>query len=597
MSISISTDYGDGNTIISLDGESAYELPPEMRSYDKFILLNVSEDPVSITTENGDLIDGVSSFSLAGNTSVQVRRIDGTWRSTSNSTSYIPSGGSGAAAADLSNAEAQTALETRIPDEGLWLFPSFSGTQTRLQMLASGDGVNWRMIATDIYSAASLTLRDPSMIFNRADGWWYIAHSNVNASTFAGNVIRIIRSRDLINWTAYAGVTITGQTHAWSPEWVTFEDGQIGITFAASSTASSPSFVGFAIYLMFPSVAGNFSAWADPVEIFDAVNCIDPSIVYDEDSGLYNLYYKHEDTKVLEYATSATAAGPYTRVGAVNGSWAAEYEGASISQLADGSWRIYADKYTGSNQGYYYAESATLVGGWGAFTAITANSTGIWTIRHGTPIRLTGDATRSAVSALAMGDSFTRGLAARGGGSTTGQAMVSTVALTVIETSASTFAQFQLHHLGGTGSYKCVTQTVDDDTWSFFRGTAAAVAGFMASCDLTTMFMRWYGGWRAAFFTTDQQSLSGAGAVDLITGTTLLTTTGSNALTLANGAAGQRKTIIHVVDGGDGTLTPTTKTGYTTITFTAVGQSVTLEYVTTLGWMVVGVGNAAPTIA
>ena len=80
---------------------------------------------------------------------------------------------------------------------------------------------------------------------------------------------------------------------------------------------------------------------------------------------------------------------------------------------------------------------------------------------------------------------------------------------------------------------------------------------------------------------------SGAGAVPITAGTVRLTTTGANALTLANGVNGQLLTIVMVVDGGDGTLTPTTKTGFATIDFTAVGNSVTLQYFTTLGWMIV----------
>lgn len=84
------------------------------------------------------------------------------------------------------------------------------------------------------------------------------------------------------------------------------------------------------------------------------------------------------------------------------------------------------------------------------------------------------------------------------------------------------------------------------------------------------------------------QSLSGAGAVDLTNGLTSLTTTGaSQALTLADGAAGQVKYIVHAVDGGSAVLTPTTKIGFSTITFTAVGDSATLVY-TAAGWAVVG---------
>jgi hypothetical protein len=67
------------------------------------------------------------------------------------------------------------------------------------------------------------------------------------------------------------------------------------------------------------------------------------------------------------------------------------------------------------------------------------------------------------------------------------------------------------------------------------------------------------------------QALSGAGAVNVTTFATLFTSTGAaQALTLADGTqAGQIKFIMHVVDGGSGVLTPTTKTNFTTLTLTA----------------------------
>ena len=89
------------------------------------------------------------------------------------------------------------------------------------------------------------------------------------------------------------------------------------------------------------------------------------------------------------------------------------------------------------------------------------------------------------------------------------------------------------------------------------------------------------------------QALSGAGAVDIVTDTTELTSTGSaQALTLANGTAGQYKSIVHVVDGGSAVLTPTTKTGFSTITFTNVGDSCRLQYHTTRGWMITSLNGA-----
>lgn len=76
-------------------------------------------------------------------------------------------------------------------------------------------------------------------------------------------------------------------------------------------------------------------------------------------------------------------------------------------------------------------------------------------------------------------------------------------------------------------------------------------------------------------------------------------TTGADAeaLTLANGVAGQRLTITLVTDGGgDGTLTPTTTTGFATIVFADAGDAVTLDYIDdTVGWIIVGLaGVAAP---
>ena len=88
------------------------------------------------------------------------------------------------------------------------------------------------------------------------------------------------------------------------------------------------------------------------------------------------------------------------------------------------------------------------------------------------------------------------------------------------------------------------------------------------------------------------QSLSGAGAVNLTDTVTELTTTGTDALTLANGVAGQVKIITMIADGGDGTLQPTTFHDGTTITFDDVGESVVLVYHTTIGWKAVSVSGA-----
>lgn len=78
-------------------------------------------------------------------------------------------------------------------------------------------------------------------------------------------------------------------------------------------------------------------------------------------------------------------------------------------------------------------------------------------------------------------------------------------------------------------------------------------------------------------------------------------TTGGDAeaLTLANGVPGQIITISLVVDGGGtGTLTPATKSGFTTIAFADAGDTASLLYVNdTVGWVILGAaGVAAPPV-
>jgi len=92
------------------------------------------------------------------------------------------------------------------------------------------------------------------------------------------------------------------------------------------------------------------------------------------------------------------------------------------------------------------------------------------------------------------------------------------------------------------------------------------------------------------------QALSGPGAVNITTLTTAFTSTGAgDALTLADGVAGQLKMIVYVAEaaGGDtGVLTPTNLGAYTTITFNAVGDSCLLQFIGT-DWWAISVRGAA----
>lgn len=86
------------------------------------------------------------------------------------------------------------------------------------------------------------------------------------------------------------------------------------------------------------------------------------------------------------------------------------------------------------------------------------------------------------------------------------------------------------------------------------------------------------------------QALSGPGAVNITQPVTKFTSTAAgNALTLADGVEGQTKTIVYVAEaaGGDtGVLTPSNLGAGTTITFNAVGDACTLQFLGSDWWAI-----------
>jgi len=87
------------------------------------------------------------------------------------------------------------------------------------------------------------------------------------------------------------------------------------------------------------------------------------------------------------------------------------------------------------------------------------------------------------------------------------------------------------------------------------------------------------------------QNITGPGAISATTGVTFITTTGTDAYTLADGVEGQHKIIIMKGDGGNGTVTPDNLVGFTAIRFTDVNNSAQLLYGST-GWNIIALQQA-----
>ena len=87
------------------------------------------------------------------------------------------------------------------------------------------------------------------------------------------------------------------------------------------------------------------------------------------------------------------------------------------------------------------------------------------------------------------------------------------------------------------------------------------------------------------------ESATGGGALSLTTAVSLITTTGTESYTLADGVEGQFKIIIMKVDGGNATITPDNLVGFTAIRFDDVKDNVQLLYQST-GWTIIALQQA-----
>jgi hypothetical protein len=104
--------------------------------------------------------------------------------------------------------------------------------------------------------------------------------------------------------------------------------------------------------------------------------------------------------------------------------------------------------------------------------------------------------------------------------------------------------------------------------------------------------------WKTVGFIPDANVVVGANELVIpVTHSLVQKTTGgqAEALTLADGTPGQILSIVLVTDGtGDGTLTPTTCTGFATIVFADAGDQASLLYVNdTIGWIILGTSGVS----
>jgi hypothetical protein len=102
------------------------------------------------------------------------------------------------------------------------------------------------------------------------------------------------------------------------------------------------------------------------------------------------------------------------------------------------------------------------------------------------------------------------------------------------------------------------------------------------------------------FAGTGIQAYTSATSAVTATGGLVLVTTPSTATApaLANGVAGQTVTFVHdVAGGGASIITPDTLSGGASVSLTDVGDSVSLVFTTTRGWVITGMASGVAPVS
>ena len=102
------------------------------------------------------------------------------------------------------------------------------------------------------------------------------------------------------------------------------------------------------------------------------------------------------------------------------------------------------------------------------------------------------------------------------------------------------------------------------------------------------------------FSGTGIQAYTSATSAVTATGGLILVTTPGTATTpaLANGVAGQMVTFVHdVAGGGASIITPGTLSGGASVSLTDVGDSVSMVFTTTRGWVITGMASGVAPVS
>ncbi|QUF04656.1 RICIN domain-containing protein [Actinosynnema pretiosum subsp. pretiosum] len=248
---------------------------------------------------------------------------------------------------------AATAVAVAPPAQAAagYLYTTFKGdgaADQELWVYSSTNGTSFSALADTNYRGPSGVLRDPSVI--RHNGLYYVAHT-VQSWTTNSTYFNIASSPDLLTWTHVASVNsgIANTRFTWAPEFYV-ENGVVRIIVSVDQTTCSNCFRPY----VFTAQNAALTSWSAPVQMGGlGANHIDTYVV--KSGSAYHAFTKNETTKYIEHWVGTSLTGGWTLRGQL---WTSGHEGPAVLRMADGTWRIWVDKYT--NGGMWTATSADL---------------------------------------------------------------------------------------------------------------------------------------------------------------------------------------------------------------------------------------------
>lgn len=233
-------------------------------------------------------------------------------------------------------------------NENQYLMSSFNNEEMKLLLFESKDGVTFTSRNVEYTpTQGNCTVRDPSI--TKIGQEYHIVYTTVAWGT--GSQIGFCKTDDFLSFQEQSYIQVGNFNKVWAPTFFQDEDGEnVYIIFNAAYQDEV-----FSSYIV--KYYPDSHSIDNPVKIEGlARNVIDTEIYSVNDQ--YYLFYKNEDTKYIEMATSQNICGPYNRVKTDDwAGWGNTLEGPCLIEM-NGKYRLYMDNY--EEHQIYYSESQDL---------------------------------------------------------------------------------------------------------------------------------------------------------------------------------------------------------------------------------------------